>query len=71
MSFVIDTPEGIALFRKMTVLRALKLEVNTGMKMTRGKSPLAIARQDYGVTSRTKVGAIAELEAQIQEDKEQ
>jgi len=61
--FIIDTPEGIALYRLLAVTSALRIEVGTGMKMSRGVSPLKIAQQEYGVTSRTKKGALAELEA--------
>lgn len=57
---VIDTPEGIAWFAFLQVLHALKLEVKTGMKMSRG-SILKVAQQRYGVTARTKAGALAEM----------
>lgn len=59
---VIDTPEGIAWFAFLQVLHALRIEVRTGMKFSRG-SVLKIAQQRYGVTSRTKAGAYAEMVA--------
>jgi len=49
MSIMIDTPEGIQFFRLVTVYHSLKLEVETGMKMTRSANPYAIAKRDYGL----------------------
>lgn len=62
---VIDTPEGIAAYRLACLIRALRLEIKTGMKMTR--FPLLRVAQQYGVTARTKAKALAALEALYEE----
>ena len=64
---IIDTPEGIAALRALTVLSGLRLEARTGMKLTRGPSCLTIARRDYGVKARTKDAALAEFTAILTE----
>ena len=61
---VIDTPEGIEHFRIAAIISALRIEVKTGMKMSR-MSALAAARQ-Y-VDARTKRDALAKLEALYEE----
>lgn len=66
--FVIDTPEGIRMFHFLQVLHALRIETRTGMRMSRG-SVLKVAQQVYGVRSRTKAGALAEMEAMLAEIK--
>ena len=51
------------------VIAALRIEVRTGMKMSRG-SVLKLVQQVYGVRSRTKAGALEELlalKAQVDE----
>lgn len=63
---VIDTPEGIAWFAFLQVLYGLRLEVRSGMKVGRG-SLLKVAQQRYGITSRTKAGALAEMAAIYEE----
>lgn len=57
---IIDTPEGIAWFAFLQVLHALRIEVRTGMKFSRG-SVLKLAQQRYGVTARTKAGAYDQM----------
>jgi len=59
---VLNTPEQIRAYAIRSLIAALKIEVNTGMKMTRG-SLLKSARAQYGIKARTKVGAITELQA--------
>jgi hypothetical protein len=54
------TGEQIDLLRLAQTIGALKIEVRTGMKMSRG-SILKMAQRVYGVRSRTKAGALAEL----------
>jgi hypothetical protein len=49
-------------FHLMQCIGALRIETRTGMRHSRG-SVLAVAQQVYGVRSRTKKGALAELEA--------
>jgi hypothetical protein len=61
---VIDTPQGIARFRMIACLSALKLQ-SKGIIMHRGVSALTVARRDYGVKARTAVKAHAELEAKM------
>lgn len=60
--FVIDTPEGIAAFQLLRVRRALKLEVETGMSMSRG-SVMKLAAQYCGSTKRTKKAVYADYDA--------
>lgn len=55
---VIDTPEGIALVRFLAVRSALAIEVKTGMKMSRGGSPLKVANQLLGTSFRVKKDAL-------------
>jgi len=57
---IIDTPEGIEAYRCLALYSALKLEVKTGMKMSRGISTLKILQQQYGIAAKTKAGALAE-----------
>jgi hypothetical protein len=59
--FIIDTPEGIAFYRLCVHLYRLRVEVATGMRASGGVSTLESAQRLYGVTARTKAGAIVEL----------
>ena len=45
---------------------ALSIEVNTGMRHSRG-SVLKLVQRQYGVRSKTKKGALAELKAMYAE----
>jgi len=63
---VIDTPEGMAYFRLLQVRGALSIEVKTGKSHSRG-SVLKLAQREYGIKSRTKKGALAELNALVVE----
>lgn len=45
MSFVIDTPEGIEMYRIVATQKALKLEVEHGLKLSRNRSAFAIAKE--------------------------
>lgn len=47
-------------FHLMQCIGALSIEVNTGMRHSRG-SVLKLVQRQYGVTSKTKAGALAEL----------
>jgi len=49
MSIVIDTPEGIAAARLITLYHGLKLEATTGMRLTRGRSCYAIVKEEFGL----------------------
>jgi hypothetical protein len=66
MSTILTTPEQMAVFHLMQCIGALRIEVNTGMRMSRG-SVLKTAQNVYGVRSRTKAGALAELLALYEE----
>ena len=66
MTVVIDTPEGINMLRLISMAHALALEVNTGMKMSRGVSVLAIAQRDGITNKRTKKGALKDVVEYIQ-----
>lgn len=59
------TGPDIEVFRWLTIRRGLKLEIETGMKLTRGRSPLAIIQAAGITTKRTKRGAYADLDAAI------
>jgi hypothetical protein len=43
---ILDTPEQIENFRHFTILQGLELEL-LGMKMSRGRSCYAIAKQEF------------------------
>lgn len=57
--FIIDTPEGIAAYRQLALYHALKLEVATGMRHSRG-SVMQTIRNETGITKRTKAGVLEE-----------
>jgi hypothetical protein len=63
---ILTTPDQIAFFHLAQTIGALRIEVKTGMKMSRG-SVLKMAQNVYGVRSRTKDGALEELMALYQE----
>jgi hypothetical protein len=63
---IIDTKEGIEAFAMLQVIGALSLEVNTGMKFSRG-SVMNLARDRYGCVKRTKAGVLAEMRAKYTE----
>lgn len=63
---VISSPAGIEHFQMCQVIGALSIEVKTGLSHSRG-SVLNLARERYGVKSRTKKGALAELHVQYKE----
>jgi len=52
---------GIKLFRLDTVIRALKLEVETGLKLTSRMPKVRDLATQYGCESRTKKGLLQEL----------
>jgi hypothetical protein len=66
MSTILTTPEQMAVFHLMQCIGALRIEVRTGMRHSRG-SVLKTAQNVYGVRSRTKAGALAELLALYEE----
>ena len=58
--FVIDTPEAIEHFQFARCIAALKIEVRTGMTLSRG-SMLAHVQRTYGIKARTKAKALDEM----------
>ena len=63
---VIDTPDGIRHFQMARCIAALKIEVNTGMTLSKG-SMLAHVRRQYGVRAGTKKNALKEMLALYKE----
>jgi len=63
MSRLLEEDNGIggSIFNLMQCIAGLRIEVNTGMRHSRG-SILKHSQVTFGVTSRTKKGALAELE---------
>lgn len=64
MDTILDTPEQIAAYRMLALIGALKLQ-SKGIRVTRGQSPLTIARKQYGVRARTAMAAAEELRSRI------
>ena len=60
MGTMIDTPEGIAAFRQLQQYYALKLEVNTGLRHSRGSVMKLIISENPSITKRTKKGVLEE-----------
>jgi hypothetical protein len=60
---VIDTPEGIELFRILALKCALSLE--TKGLMRRGRSAYALVKEEFGFKG-SKVKVLAQLEAHIE-----
>jgi hypothetical protein len=56
-----DPALGGSLFNLMQCIGALRIEVNTGMRHSRG-SVLKHSQRTFGVTARTKKVALAQLE---------
>ena len=59
---IINTPEGIEHYRVSALITALRIEVKTGMKVSR-ISPLSVCKRDYGCPKNTKKGALAWMES--------
>jgi hypothetical protein len=59
---IIDTPEGIELYRIASAIAMLRIEVNTGMKHSRG-SVLQACKANWGCPKGTKKGALAWMES--------
>lgn len=62
---VIDTPEGIEMVRLLTFRRAMRLEIRTGMKLSRGRSVFAIAREQGLSKKRAKKDVYADIDALV------
>lgn len=61
------TGAQIPAYRLLMLRRALKLEVETGMKMWRGVSIVAVLQNDGITTARSKRKAFADLDALVVE----
>lgn len=61
-TIVLDQPEQIEFARILAIRSGLKLEAR-GMKMSRGRSCLSIARAEGLTTKRTAKGALEEVNA--------
>lgn len=57
---IIDTPDGIEHFRMLQLIGALNIEVNAGMRYSRG-SVMNATRERYGIQKQTKAGVLKEL----------
>lgn len=64
---IIDTPEGIEAFHKMQLYYALRIEVKTGLKYSRGSVMKAIIAENPSITKRTKKGVLADYERILRE----
>ena len=62
---MLDTPEAIDWFRIKTVIRALKMEVEHGMQLTR--IPVLPVCRQYGFSGRTKKEALVFMENLLKE----
>lgn len=60
-NIVIDTPEGISHFQMARCIAGLKIEVNTGMKMSRGVSMLRVVQDQFSIQAKTKKKALEEM----------
>ena len=54
MSIIFDTPEQIRLARYITLLRGLKLEIDTGLSMSRGRTCYAIIKSEFNMKGNKK-----------------
>tara|TARA_R110000803_G_scaffold56935_2_gene114548 strand:- start:17459 stop:17680 length:222 start_codon:yes stop_codon:yes gene_type:complete len=63
---VVDTPDALEHFQFARCIAALRIEVSTGLKHSRG-SMLKHVQNTYGVRSRTKKIALLELEMKYEE----
>jgi hypothetical protein len=63
---IIEGAENIERFQLIRMRKALELEMRTGMKHSRG-SVLAAAQRQFGIKSRTKAGAVTELQTLLEQ----
>lgn len=62
---IIDNPGDV--YHMLQCYYALKIEATTGLRHSRG-SVLNLVRTRYGITSRTKKGAMEQLAAKLAEN---
>jgi hypothetical protein len=63
---IVDTPDGIATYQMLAIRAALRIEVHTGLRHSRG-SVMKLAKRLYGIRRNTKKGVLAELDKIIME----
>lgn len=61
---VLNTPEQIKAFQLHATIKALELEIKTGLRHSRG-SVLKAAQQNFGVRAKTKKAALKELKKMV------
>jgi hypothetical protein len=54
MSIIFDTPDQINLARYITLLRGLKLEIDTGLSMSRGRTCYSIIKSEFNLKGNKK-----------------
>lgn len=66
-TIVIDTSEGISFYRLAALKSALSIEVKTNgaLKMSRGVSPYAILKREYGYKG-NKAAVLAAVSAEVE-----
>jgi hypothetical protein len=64
MTTILDTPEQIELFHLLQMKYALRIEIRTGLRHSRG-SVLKLVNNVLNTNHRTKKAALAALEAHI------
>jgi len=60
-SYMVTGEDDISAYRMLTQIKALELEVRTGLRMSNRFNLLKALREEHGLKSRKKVDAIAEL----------
>lgn len=60
-TIVLNSTEQINAARFLAVVKGIEFEVKTGMKMTRGRSCLSIAREEGWTIARTNKSALPGL----------
>lgn len=58
---LVATGPGVDLWQMVAIQKALQVEVDTGLRHSRG-SVLKLAQQKYGITARTKKKAIEQMQ---------
>ena len=61
-SHIITGEDDIGAYRMLTQIKALELEVRTGMRMSNRFNLLKGLKEEYGLKSRTKKDALVEMQ---------
>jgi hypothetical protein len=64
-----DGPEAVQLFRLITLRSALKLELATGMRMSRHQTALAVAKTITGLKTNKREAHITAVESLIEKQR--